>query len=72
MAEIKKVKIRIPVDRSDKNNTHQFVAVNGETFLIKRGETVSVPDYVAEVLAHSEEQADKAFEYIAEATENMD
>lgn len=68
----KKVKIRLPMDRTDKKNTHLFVAVNGETFHIKRGETVEVPDYVEEVIRHSEEQADRAYEYITEATNKID
>ncbi len=65
--KVKKVKIKLPIDRNDKNNTHQFVCVNGETFQIERGKTVEVPDYVEEVLRHSEEQADKAFGYIADS-----
>ncbi len=33
-----------------------FVAVNGRDFQIVRGVEVEVPDYVAEVLKHSEAQ----------------
>ncbi len=64
---VKKVKIKLPVDRSDKDNTDLFVSVNGENFMIKRGESVEVPDYVEEVIRHSEEMADKAFGYTVEA-----
>ena len=49
----KKVKIKIPRTRSDQEDV--FVSVNMETFLIKRGVEVEVPDYVAEVLQHQEE-----------------
>lgn len=33
-----------------------FVSVNGVNYLIKRGMTVQVPEYVAEVIQHSMEQ----------------
>lgn len=49
----KMVKIKIP--RTKKDQEDVFVSVNMETFLIKRGVEVEVPDYVAEVLAHQEE-----------------
>lgn len=50
---IKKVKIRIPRTKADQEDV--FVSVNMETFIIKRGVEVEVPDYVAEVLRHQEE-----------------
>lgn len=49
----KMVKIKIPRTRADEEDV--FVSVNMETFLIKRGVEVEVPDYVAEVLQHQEE-----------------
>lgn len=47
------VKIRIPRTKTDQEDV--FVSVNMETFLIKRGVEVEVPDYVAEVIRHQEE-----------------
>lgn len=32
-----------------------FVSVNNRTYIIKRGEKVEVPGFVAEVLSHQEE-----------------
>ena len=49
----KMVKIRIPRTKAEQEDV--FVSVNMETFLIKRGVEVEVPDYVAEVLRHQEE-----------------
>ena len=49
----KKVKIRIPRTKAEQEDV--FVSVNMETFIIKRGVEVEVPDYVAEVLRHQEE-----------------
>ena len=48
----KMVKIRIPRTRADEEDV--FVSVNMETYLIKRGVDVEVPDYVAEVLRNKE------------------
>lgn len=48
----KKVKIRIPRTKADQED--KFVSVNMETFMIKRGVEVEVPDYVAEQLQHEE------------------
>ena len=47
---------RVPISLlkdNDKYKDDVFVAVNGRSFLIKRGETVQVPAYVAEVLEQS-------------------
>lgn len=68
MAE-KKVKIKLPLTRTEKDDV--YVAVNGKSFLIKRGETVEVPDYVTEVLQHKEEQLASAMEYEAQAASNI-
>ena len=60
MAKEKMVKIRLPIIKGAESQ-EKFVAVNGRRFKIKRGVTVDVPECVAEVIRHSEEQ-----EYIAE------
>lgn len=49
----KMVKVRIPRTKADQEDV--FVSVNLRTWLIKRGETVEVPECVAEVLRHQEE-----------------
>lgn len=55
-AEVKKektVKIRIPRTKADQEDVP--VWVNNESWLIKRGVEVEVPERVAEVLTHQEE-----------------
>ncbi len=64
----KKVKIRLPLTRTEKDDV--FVAVNGKTYLIKRGVDVEVPASVAEVLKHREEMLEQAMAYEAEASAN--
>ena len=50
--EVKKVKITIPITRTEKNDV--YVAVNGRTYQIKRGVEVEVPEYVLKALKHEE------------------
>lgn len=42
-----------------------FVGVNGKTYLVERGVTVSVPRCVADVIERSEAQKQKADAFIA-------
>ena len=59
MAEKQKmVKVKIP--RVSKKQQPQFVSVNNYSCLIKPGEEVEVPDFVAEVLRHREEMLEIA------------
>lgn len=64
----KKVRITLPLSRSEKEDV--YVAVNGKSYLIKRGIEVEVPDYVAEVIKHSEESDFKAMAFEAQAAAN--
>lgn len=64
----KKVKIKLPLSRTEKEDV--YVAVNGKSYLIKRGEEVEVPDFVAEVLKHSEEMDAVAMAFEAQASAN--
>ena len=65
VAEEKKVKIRLPLTRTEKNDV--LVGVNGKTWLIKRGEEVEVPECVAEVLQHKEEMLSVAMAFEEQA-----
>lgn len=66
----KTVKIKLPLTRTEKDDV--YVAVNGESYLIKRGETVEVPASVAEVLQHKEEMLAQAMEFEAQASANAE
>jgi hypothetical protein len=57
----KMVKIRIPRTKADQEDV--FVSVNMETFIVKRGVEVEVPDYVAEVIRHQEEALEEIMRF---------
>jgi hypothetical protein len=66
----KMVKVKLPLTRTEKDDV--YVAVNGKSYLIKRGETVEVPASVSEVLQHKEEMLAQAMEFEAQASANAD
>lgn len=61
----KTVKIKIPLTKTEKEDV--YVAVNGKSYLIKRGEYVEVPASVAEVLENQEKMLSEAIAFEAEA-----
>ena len=64
----KMVKIKLPLTRAEKNDV--YVAVNGKSYLIKRGEFVEVPACVAEVLENREKMLNEAMEFESQAANN--
>lgn len=65
MSEKKMVTIKLPLTRTEKDDV--YVAVNGKSYLIKRGVAVKVPASVAEVLDRREQMLSFAMEYEAQA-----
>ena len=57
------VRFRIAKGSSDKERGDVFVAVNGKSYLIKRGVTVEMPKEVVEVLENASNQMDYAISY---------
>lgn len=56
----------------DKYKDDVFVAVNGKTFQIRRGENVKVPRYVKEVLDNSTKQNKAANNYMKKQQEDFE
>ena len=61
----KMVKVLLPL--LENGDMEQYGAVNGRSFLLRRGEEVEVPECVAEVLRLSEKQKREAYRYQQEA-----
>lgn len=61
----KKVKIRIPRTKDEKDDV--YVSVNERTWLIQRGVEVEVPECVAEVLLHQEQMLEEAYDFSEKA-----
>ena len=68
-SEPKMVKIKLQLDRQNKDNQDVFVSVNGRTWMIKRGVEIEVPDYVAEVLDWANESEEREFAYLRQLEE---
>lgn len=69
MDEQKKVTIRLPLTRTEKEDV--FVGINGKTYLIRRGEEVEVPANVAAVLQRREKALAAALEFEAQAAQPL-
>ena len=61
----KMVTIKIPLTRQEQADV--YVSVNGKSYQIKRGVSVKVPDYVAEVLQHRDDMLAEAMAFEASA-----
>ena len=68
--EKKTVKIKLPLTRSEKEDV--FVAVNGKSWLIKRGEEGEVPWNVAKVLERQEKMLALALEFEDKAAKPLE
>lgn len=65
----KKVMVRLPLLRGQNARQEEFFSVNGKNYLIKRGETVEVPEEIAEVIRNAERAEECAMRYIDGLTE---
>ena len=66
----KTVKIKLPLTRYEKDDV--YVAINGKSYLIKRGETVEVPEDVVEVLENKERMLRIAYDFEEQASAKAD
>ena len=59
-----KVTVRLPRLPGQNAIQEEFYSVNGKNYLIKRGETVEIPEEVAEVIRNNEMAEDYAMNYM--------
>lgn len=58
-----KVTVRLPILKDPKAPKEEFYSVNGKNFIIKRGERVTIPEALAEVIEHSSQAEEAAIQY---------
>ncbi len=68
-AKPKTVKIKLPLTRYEKEDV--YVAINGKSYLIKRGEEVEVPEGVYEILENREKMLAVAYAFEEKASEKV-
>ena len=56
--------IRLPRANGRNAVQEEFFSVNGRNYLLKRGETIEVPEEVAEVIINSERAEEFALNYV--------
>ena len=62
----KRVTVRLPRNAGQNANQDEFFSVNFKNYIIKRGETVEIPEELAEVIRNNEKAEDYAMQYAEE------
>lgn len=62
----KRVEVRLPRLQGQNANQGEFFSVNGKNYIIRRGETVSIPEELAEVIRNNEKAEEYAMRYVDE------
>lgn len=60
----KRVTVRLPRLPGQNANQEEFFSVNGKNYIIRRGETVEIPEEVAEVIRNAEKAEEYAMNYV--------
>lgn len=60
----RKVTVRLPRNQGQNARQDEFFSVNFQNYLIKRGETVEIPEEVAEAIRLSEKAEEYAMRYV--------
>ena len=60
----KRVEARLPRLQGQNANQDEFFSVNFKNYIIKRGETVEIPEEVAEVIRNAEKAEEYAMHYV--------
>ena len=62
----KRVTVRLPRNAGQNANQDEFFSVNFKNYIVKRGETVEIPEELAEVIRNNEKAEDYAMQYAEE------
>ena len=61
-----RVQVRLPRNKGQNANQDEFFSVNFKNYIIKRGETVEIPEELAEVIRNAELAEEYAMKYADE------
>jgi hypothetical protein len=64
--KIRRVTVRLPRLQGQNANQEEFFSVNGKNYIIKRGETVDIPEELAELIRNNEQAEEYAMNYVDE------
>ena len=59
----KRVEVRLPMNKGQNANQDEFFSVNFKNYIIRRGETVEIPEELAEVIKNAELAEEYALRY---------
>ena len=62
----KRVEVRLPRNAGQNANQDEFFSVNFKNYIIRRGETVEIPEALAEVIRNAEKAEEYAMRYADE------
>lgn len=62
----KRVEVRLPMNKGQNANQDEFFSVNFKNYIIRRGETVEIPEELAEVIQNAELAEEYALKYADE------
>lgn len=62
----KRVEVRLPRNAGQNANQDEFFSVNFKNYIIRRGETVEIPEELAEVIRNAEKAEEYAMRYADE------
>ena len=62
----KRVAVRLPRNNGQNANQDEFFSVNFKNYIIKRGETVEIPEALAEVIENNDKAEDYAMRFVEE------
>lgn len=64
--DVKRVQVRLPRNKGQNANQDEFMSVNFKNYIIIRGETVEIPEALAEVITNAEKAEEYAMQYAEE------
>lgn len=65
-----RVTMRLPKLPGQNANQEEFFSVNGQNYIMKRGEPIEIPEELAEVIRNAEKAEEYALTYVEQLDQN--